>query len=396
MSLNSGRKAVLTVDNFQRINLWNSNDKKAHFHENKEENANKSLSKILDSVTKNTLNYFYPDSNNEFKKKIDALNLKFYLETEKFLLNKNNSEQCQISLFIILFKQINTYIKEIERLNLLIIQKKFEPKKIMERTDELIKKQNDFIVKEQLIETLKESKSHMEKKLLEAIINEDKLHKEIQFLKKENASYKNLISDNNIKILNYNNNTLRISEKLLDSQRFSKVVNHQTFHSSVSPNTEFVKNHSKKYYDNGTKTKKYNISLVIKDFNKSDEKKQDSFNTPFTFTHLNKKMDLHKKTNDTFNNNYDNSDLKDYSTYNTNIINVSKNSKFFNINSSEERKFQSENIINDSKVLKNGIIFEYMGEGNKNKDNKSLICTKKNEKFSTKKERVTIKKTKKK
>ena len=164
------------------------------------------LSKILDTINNNSLNVFYPDSNNEFKKKIDSLNLEFYLETEKFLSNKNPSEKCQTSLFIILFKQINIYIEEIGRLNLMLMQKRYDPKKIIERTDEIIKKQNEFITKENLIKALKDSKSNMENKLLEAIISENKLKKEIEILKQEKEIYKNQINKNNIENCKNNNN----------------------------------------------------------------------------------------------------------------------------------------------------------------------------------------------
>ena len=159
-------------------------------NENKEEISHELLSNILDTINNNCLNMFYPDPNNDFKKKIDSLNLKFYLETERYLTNKNKTEKFQTTLFIILFKQIIVYIKEIERLNLIIINTKFDPKHIMERTDEIIKKQNDLLIKEELIKTLKESNSNIESKYLESIINEDKLKKELQILKKENCFFK--------------------------------------------------------------------------------------------------------------------------------------------------------------------------------------------------------------
>ena len=152
MSLNQrGRKLALTIENPSRRNINSSKQVKnlspSINNENKEETSNELLSKILDTINSNSLNIFYPDSNSDFKKKIDSLNLKFYLETEKYLSNKNPSEKCQTSLFIILFKQINIYIEEIERLNLIIIKRKYEPKKIIERTDEIIKKQNEFLTK---------------------------------------------------------------------------------------------------------------------------------------------------------------------------------------------------------------------------------------------------------
>jgi hypothetical protein len=114
MSINqhNGRKLALTIHNSIKDNNIKSLEKNVTFNETietKEETSNELLSKILDTINSNSLNIFYPDSNSDFKKKIDSLNLKFYLETEKYLSNKNRSEKCQTSLFIILFKQINIY-----------------------------------------------------------------------------------------------------------------------------------------------------------------------------------------------------------------------------------------------------------------------------------------------
>lgn len=54
-----------------------------------------------------------------FRKKIDKLNIKFYIETERYLKNKSNQSQTekhQEFLFLILFKQISLYNEEVERL----------------------------------------------------------------------------------------------------------------------------------------------------------------------------------------------------------------------------------------------------------------------------------------
>ena len=236
MSLNQqhGRKLALTIDNpstnNNNIKSLEKNITLNETIETKEETPNELLSKILDTINSNSLNIFYHDSNSDFKKKIDSLNLKFYLETEKYLSNKNCSENCQTSLFIILFKQINIYIEEIERLNLIIIKRKYDPKKIMERTDELIKKQNEFLTKEKLIKTLKESKSNMETKLLESIINEDKLKKEIQNLKKENEIFKKQLSKKMDKKNVYYNTQKKKSTYLLNE------LTHPKFHSSTAKN----------------------------------------------------------------------------------------------------------------------------------------------------------------
>ena len=248
-----GRKLALTIENPPRNSIKSSKkDKNICINEQndiKDETPNELLSKILDTINSNSLNIFYSDSNSDFKKKIDSLNLKFYLETEKYLSNKNCSEKCQTSLFIILFKQINIYIEEIERLNLIIIKGKYDPKKIMERTDEIIKKQNEFLTKEKLIKTLKESKSNMETKLLESIINEDKLKKEIQTLKEENAIFKKQLSQNldtnyttksitnNINkinnINNINNININVQKKNSKTNNLLHKLTHPTFHSST-------------------------------------------------------------------------------------------------------------------------------------------------------------------
>ena len=233
-----GGKLSLTIIDPPIINNNISKQEKKIYNtdikEIKEESSNELLSKILDTINSNSLNIFYPDSNNEFKKKIDSLNLKFYLETEKYLSNKNRSEKCQTSLFIILFKQINIYIEEIERLNLLIIKRKYDPKKIMERTDEIIKKQNEFLIKEKIIKALKESQSNMEIKLLESIKNEDKLKKEIQMLKKENESLKK----NNHNNTNNNNEDICMTINI-QKRKSNNILNKLTyprFHSSTFKN----------------------------------------------------------------------------------------------------------------------------------------------------------------
>src|SRR5690348_16828459 len=91
---------------------------------NQEDKIRTNLSNIIDNINCNNLTRFYPKDESLFKKRIDKLNLKFYIETEKYLIQKNNNEnveRIQDQLFIILFKQISLYIEEIERLNFLII-----------------------------------------------------------------------------------------------------------------------------------------------------------------------------------------------------------------------------------------------------------------------------------
>ena len=173
----------------------------------------------IDDMKQNILDLYY-DKNSEFKNKIDSLNLQFYLETEKYLnYNKTNdivhSQKLQANLFIILFKQINIFIEEIERLNKIIIENKFKKETILQRTLEIKEKNNNFLVKDNLIQSLKQSNINTEKKLLKTLLHEDKLIKDNERLRKENETYKSLtiVFENELKTNRKNYSTSPIEKK---------------------------------------------------------------------------------------------------------------------------------------------------------------------------------------
>jgi len=383
MSINQrGRKLALTIDNPQRNNVKSAKQDKYltlkksisnETYDSKEESSNEFLSRILDTINSNSLNIFYPDSNSEFKKKIDSLNLKFYLETEKYLSNKNRSEKCQTSLFIILFKQINIYIEEIERLNLIIIKRKYDPKKIIERTDELIKKQNEFLTKEKLIKTLKESKSNIESKLLESIINEDKLKKEIQCLKKENALFKKQLSH---KLNTSHNKIIHNNLKKENSNDLLHKLTHPTFHSSTiknlihegigGPYTSKEKNNCyyNQGYENGGISKKRNNSDNKKIILNNSFKKFDKIlgkNTNFgnmvkggklLFKNYQKKEnnavhDNNSVTNNVNNTSHNRSSINPQTTTNKNYI----NKKTIHIKLNNEIGYSNNNYMNNTQTI---------------------------------------------
>ena len=192
---------TLSDINYNKISPHNSDlfDKRTNFRSYslmpkknyiKNINSENILTDLLDEINKNSLNSFYKSSDSLFKKTIDELNLKFYLETEKFLSNQINKEKTQNLLFIILFKQINVYIEEIKRLNIYILKNKYQPQNVIQRTDNLLKHSKDFEIKEQIIKTLKISNKNLEDKYSELMKNENKLKKENEELKKELNYYK--------------------------------------------------------------------------------------------------------------------------------------------------------------------------------------------------------------
>lgn len=143
-----------------------------------------SLVNLIESVSNNKLYLYYPEHNSAFIKKIDKLNLSFYIETEKILSRKkvtgtststNNNHyqtpgQGQDTLFLLLFKQINLYIAEIERLNILIKEYEEKFKLIKNETkEEKLKRRNEINTKDQIISTLRTSNTVLETKLLEQI-----------------------------------------------------------------------------------------------------------------------------------------------------------------------------------------------------------------------------------
>ena len=178
---------------------YNCNNNKYKFIEefkNKEMILSHNFGYNIEDMKQNILDIYY-DKNSEFKQKIDNLNLQFYLETEKYLnCNKNSdiisSQKLQANLFIILFKQINIFIEEIERLNKIIIENKYKKETILKRTNEINEKTQNFIIKENLIQCLKQSNNKTEKRLFETLLHEDKLIKDNERLRKENETYKSL------------------------------------------------------------------------------------------------------------------------------------------------------------------------------------------------------------
>ena len=244
--------------------------------EKEKKNSNEVLSELLDNLDKNSLNIFYKDSSCPFKRKIDELNLKFYLETEKYLCNKTKIEKTQSSLFIILFKQIKIYIEEIERLNLIILEKKYEPRNTIERTDEILKKQKDFEINQQLIKTLKDSKSYTEGKLLKTLLNEDKLKKENEKLKQENEFYKKQYNKNMIKTLTQYNFYSKTFNNFINNERGISDITKACSNLSCENTIDNILNKKRNNSENNNDSNNYNNGFNTYHFflNHSNEPKK--------------------------------------------------------------------------------------------------------------------------
>ena len=156
----------------------------------KQDERNQMLANLLDNININSLTQFYPKDESVFKKKIDKLNYRFYLETEKFLTNKTESEKCHDQLFMILFKQISLYIQEIERLNILL-RDKIECEKInKDKVEEINKREKEFNSMQSLINNLRATNKNLENRLNDKIIIEEKLKNELTSLERQIKFYK--------------------------------------------------------------------------------------------------------------------------------------------------------------------------------------------------------------
>ena len=333
------RTNIITEDkNEDKEDIINNNINNTNIKINTDKIDEMNFIKTIDDMKQNVLDYYY-DKNSAFKQKIDNLNLKFYLETEKYLNNSkkndsNRNQKLQANLFIILFQQINVFIEEIERLNKIILDNKFKKEQILLRTNELNEKKNDILVKDNLIQSLKQSNTNTEKKLLETLLHEDKLMKDNQRLRKENETYKTL--------------TIVFEKELKNTMKKS----------GLTPQKNKVTRHVKTYSDYGVPTN--SIINELSGYNNafSMEEKYDTINNDVKYT------TARNKENNSVNSNKDN--------YMTNKNNYSLNSLLVDkkLKSSESNKYGKFN-----KIGKNSNLTENNSIRDKKINNKNIINT---------------------
>ena len=163
------------------------------------ENANLSkntLVNIIDSLNLNKSIVFKDEGSVLFRKKIDKLNLKFYIETDKYLHSQGiDKPKCQDQLFIILFKQITLYNEEVERLNIFIREQQHKStlittvnsaKQTVGINDEI----KDVSSLENLIDTLRKSNHDLQNLVNEKISENKHLKQEIETMKRQIKFFK--------------------------------------------------------------------------------------------------------------------------------------------------------------------------------------------------------------
>ena len=161
-------------------------------------NNNVSIVALLNEMPLNTLGEYYDVETSIFKKRIDKLNLKFYYESETLVHCKEIPKPYN-KLFLILFKEINLFTEEIDRLNSIIRDKNKNEKYFKEKIYELTQKEKDRILTKQTLKNYQINNKLLEKRLKEKTAIEDKLKTELDKTKHllQNAS----CNSNNNKII---------------------------------------------------------------------------------------------------------------------------------------------------------------------------------------------------
>ena len=297
---------------------------------------------LIDVINDNNLNFYYQDNKSSFKYNIDQLNLKFYLETEKILSSIDKKIYNENKLFLILFKQITLYIKEIERLNSVLIGQSKDPNFLKKKLVIFSQKKNDLETKEMLIQSLKTTIKSLEKKLSKLIESENNLREENDKLKKEIKYYK----EQNEILINISSN----SKNKRKSKRTFSGINQSFMNNATITINSKRKNNINLYGKTPQKksSSKLKIIKAVKNkiFYSSNNKKSYNYNNISNFNTTN-------ITNNTIKSNSG-------SNRSSNIIEENTNTKTqrLNINISKIKKtisnpFNSCHIHSNSNILPN-------------------------------------------
>ena len=197
------------MNNVDKVNLLDD------FHSqtnNSTDQLNISVSSLLNEIPLNTLSDFYDIETSLFKKRIDKLNLKFYWESEGLSAQKDIPKPYN-KLFLILFKQINLFNEEIQRLNLIIKDKNKNETYFKGRIFEFSQKEKERVLTKQMLKNYQKQNNQLEKKLKERYIVEDKLRAEIEKLKEKIKNHRdisiNISNSNNSLNYTFNRNQIK-------------------------------------------------------------------------------------------------------------------------------------------------------------------------------------------
>ena len=205
-------------------------------------NSNKDsfISKIFQETNPLSI-YYSKDEGNKFISKLNKLNLNFLSISDKYLSKQKDIDKLKDNLFFNLFKQINIYIEEIERLNIKLKAK-------TEKTSSLKSEKIIKDLKEQIIQNSKTIKL-LETKLKDKKEKETKIKKDITLYKRQANFYKE-----KLKIEQSINNNITNSNEKNVSITYNNIVHTENNVPYINVNTT-IKKYIAKYDKKGVNNK---------------------------------------------------------------------------------------------------------------------------------------------
>ncbi len=268
---------------------------------------------------------------NNFIEKISKLNKKFYMSSEKFIRTKTTFDKLSDELYLNLFKQIDCYVEEIQRLN-----KKLTATDINESKIEIKK----------LTKELNENKQKVrnyEVKLKEKSMIEEKLIKELESYKRRIIFFKNKI---NINLM------IRNTKRRAFVKKYNQDNNYMN-NSMTSKNVTFL-SHPRGYI-NMSKNRKGKFFSPSPEKNYNHNRNESLRSSTRTINFLSHVKDQTSKKNLVFNHNIMNNTISNFNKKTNNNIDTinTSNNNLVNVNNKNKYKeiFSDGEIDNSNKML---------------------------------------------
>ena len=238
-------------------------------------------------LNNDVLSTFYTKDENSFLKKISKFNMNFFILSDKYLKMKTDLDKMNDNIYLNLFKQINAYIEEIERLNLKLREKGENSKLKIENITELNK---EILNQKNTIRTL-------EKQISDKINNEIKLKNEINSYKRQVTFYKDKLK---IQLQNRSIAKERAAEKENNTNNTS--INNTSINNNSTaernPSKESKDQKEKEIFRSGSSSnlKKKYLNKTLELTIDSDEEKEKSI---IANTNTNNNNNVSNSTNNT-------------------------------------------------------------------------------------------------
>ena len=318
----------------------------------------KILQQNYDSYSVLASYYTKKDNSSHFMEKISKFNTKFYACSEKYLIAKSNLEKLNDDLYLNLFKQIDCYVEEIQRLN----------KKLAENENTKDYKKTIKDLNKEILEK-KDIIRNLELKISKKTANEERLQKEIESYKRSLIFYKdkikirlgarqnNNIRKNNSKVkleseyIKNSDTKYRHSNQILDRDSSTKNIHNLSVGKENNIKNDNISMYSDKEDENSNGNDSKKVNKKLKESIVVNRKVSNSIQKPGdkTFQHIDKNKNFEELENADYSKNNYSPSTRSFE-YNSDADN---NNKFFEkANRSENFCFSDNENEEDTKKNK--------------------------------------------